>query len=111
MDTEADRSLCWLHRSYCRLCHALAHFRIEMRKYYLLFSGATIKVMFLVGWGVKGRGGLIWALLYENVSSGICRQRRPISACASLQSDQGLHCPLTESLGATECMNREQRPG
>ena len=29
----------------------------------------------------------------------------------SAQSDQDLHCPLTESLDTTECMNREQRPG
>ena len=31
---------------------------------------------------------------YHNVSSGICGQRGPVSA----QSDQGLHCPLTESM-------------
>ena len=28
----------------------------------------------------------------------------------SAQSDQGLHCPLTESLDTTECMIGEQRP-
>ena len=52
-----------------------------------------------------------WAAPCENVSLGICGQRRPRSDCASAQSDQGLHCPLTESLGNTECMNREQRRG
>ena len=26
------------------------------------------------------------------------------------QSDQGLHCPLTEALHTTECMNGEQMP-
>ena len=31
----------------------------------------------------------------ENVSSGLCGQRRPISACASAQSDHGLHYPVT----------------
>ena len=40
----------------------------------------------------------IWAAPCENVSSCICGQRRPRSA----QSDQGLHCPLTESLDTTE---------
>ena len=35
----------------------------------------------------------------------------PRSDCASAQSDQGLHCPLTKSLDTTECMNGEQRPG
>ena len=28
---------------------------------------------------------------------------------AAAQSDQGLHCLLTESLDTTECMNGEQR--
>ena len=43
--------------------------------------------------------------------SGICGQRRPGSDCASAQSDQGLHCPLTESSDTTECTNGEQKPG
>ena len=30
---------------------------------------------------------------------------------ANPQSDQGVPCPLTESLDTTECMNGEQRPG
>ena len=33
---------------------------------------------------------------------------RPV--CASMQSDQGLHYLLTESLDTTECMNGEQIP-
>ena len=36
---------------------------------------------------------------------------RPRSACTSAQSDQGLHCLLTESLDTTECMTGEQRLG
>ena len=52
-----------------------------------------------------------WAASCENVSPGICAQRRARSACASAQSDQGLHCPLTESLNTTECMNGAQRTG
>ena len=43
--------------------------------------------------------------------SSICGQRRPRSACASAQTDQGLRCPLTESLDTTECINGEQIPG
>ena len=35
----------------------------------------------------------------------MCRQRR------HAQSDQGLHCPLTESLDTTESMNGQQRRG
>ena len=38
------------------------------------------------------------------------RTARPRSAYASMQSDQVLHCQLTESLDTTECMNGEQRP-
>ena len=50
-----------------------------------------------------------WNAPCKNVSSSMCGQQRPRSDCASAQSDQGLHCPLTESLDTTECMNREQR--
>ena len=45
------------------------------------------------------------------MSSGKCRQRRPRSDCASVQSDQGLRCPLTELLATTECIIEEQMPG
>ena len=41
---------------------------------------------------------IIWAFPCENVCSGKCGQRRPRSDCASAQADQGLHCPLTESM-------------
>ena len=43
----------------------------------------------------------------QNVSSGIYGQQRPRSDCAFAQSDQGLHCPLTESLDTTGCMLRD----
>ena len=46
----------------------------------------------------------------ENASSGIYEQRNPKSACASVQPNQGLRCPLPESFGTVESMNREQRP-
>ena len=38
--------------------------------------------------------GLIWARSCENVSYAICEQQRRRSACASVQSDQGLCCSL-----------------
>ena len=41
----------------------------------------------------------------------MCGQRRPRSDCADAQSDLGHHCPLTESLHTTECMNGKQRTG
>ena len=42
------------------------------------------------------------------MSSGICEQRRPGSACADAQADLGLHCPLTELLDTTECRKGER---
>ena len=47
----------------------------------------------------------------ETMSLDICGQTTPRSACKFTQSDHGFHCPLTESLDTTECMNGEQRPG
>ena len=46
-----------------------------------------------------------------HVSSGIGGQRRPRSACASAQSDQGLHCPLTESFDTIKRIIGAQMPG
>ena len=47
----------------------------------------------------------------ENVSSRIYGQWRPRSACASAQSDQGLHYPLTKSQDTIEYMNGDQSTG
>ena len=52
-----------------------------------------------------------WATQCVNLSLGICRQRRPRSACASAQPDQDHRCPLTELLENIECINGEQMPG
>ena len=41
------------------------------------------------------------AISWENESSGICRQQRPISTCTSAQSNQGLPSLLTESFYTT----------
>ena len=51
------------------------------------------------------------ALQCDNVFWGICAQQRPRSACAFAQSDQGIHCPVTESLDTIECISGEQMPG
>ena len=53
----------------------------------------------------------VWAMSCENVPSGICGRRRPRSDCASAQSDQCLHSPLTKLFDTTKCMGGEQRPG
>ena len=56
-------------------------------------------------------GHLLCAVPCKNMFSGICRQQRPRSACASVQSDQGFQCRLTESLDTIEFINGEQMPG
>ena len=48
-----------------------------------------------------------WAVPCENRC--IRGQRRCRSACASMQSDQGLHCPQKEPLDTSECINGEQK--
>ena len=53
---------------------------------------------------------IIWSAPCENVSSGICEQWRPSSACAFAHSDQGFPCPLTESFDTAECIHWEERP-
>ena len=46
----------------------------------------------------------------ENVSSDMCGQRS-LDQTVRVRSDLSLHCPLTESPDATNCINAEQRPG
>ena len=53
---------------------------------------------------------VVWAAPCENVSSGICGQRRSRSACTSAQSDQGLYYSLKESLETIEYINGDQIP-
>ena len=49
--------------------------------------------------------------IYEPYHAKTClRSMRRLSPDHA-QSDQGLRCPLTESLDTIECINREQRPG
>ena len=62
-------------------------------------------------YGNRPLAELDWSAPCKNVSSGICGQRRPRSACAFAQSDQGLHIPLTESLNTITCTKVEQMPG
>ena len=57
-----------------------------------------------------GIESFIWVMPCENVSLGICGQRRHRSACTWSQSDQGLLCPLTESLDTEQCISGEQMP-
>ena len=52
-----------------------------------------------------------WVEPCEKAFSSTYGQQRPRSACASAQSDQGLRCPLTESLVTIWCINGEGMPG
>ena len=49
-----------------------------------------------------------WAAPGKNVNM---RNSEAPSVSASAQSDQGLQCPLTDSMTTTECIKGEQRPG
>ena len=42
---------------------------------------------------------ITWTAPCKNVSSSICENERPRSACACAQFDQGLHCPQKRILG------------
>ena len=54
---------------------------------------------------------IIWALPCVNESLGKCGQRRARSDCAEAQSDQGLCCPLPQSLNTLEYFNWAHWPG
>ena len=54
---------------------------------------------------------IYWPRHAETCLRDLCGQRRTRSACASTQTDQGLHCPLIEPLHSTICINGEQRSG
>ena len=69
--------------------------------------------MFIVGHVHSGLGLvclLLNGLCHGIMSSGICRQWRPRSACTSAQSDQSLCCLQVESLDTTRMFNGEQMP-
>ena len=40
----------------------------------------------------------------------ICKQRRSRSASAVAHADQGLRCPLTESMGTVEYVGDQRKP-
>ena len=79
----------------------------------LMIRGISLKIHLIVLYisFLKPKISILPRQAKPNASSGICGQRRPRSACASAQSDQGLQCPLTEKPDTTICMNGEQRPG
>ena len=79
-------------------------------------ANTLVRLWLCAGWsetlpGKHGQRSISWTAPCEIVSSGICRQRGPRSACASAQSDQGLRCPQTDSSDIIECLSAEQMPG
>ena len=82
------------------------HVFIGVQENYLLELFAIIKAMV---WEQKGQSDKdirfidiccisIWCATQEKGPYAICGQRRPWSACAFAQADQGLRCPLKESM-------------
>ena len=100
----------WAHNvkmtSYQRRCDVMTSHRRWYDVILMLCAcwapvGAHFLVIrFLLIWDEMG------CAMRKKVSSGICGQRRPRSAYASAQSDQGLCCPLTKSFDT-----KEQMPG
>ena len=117
---QSDRSLRWAHMSkgiflplrfscpllskvfhLCSISVALTEiFRIYHSDIFLICFCCTTDLCLWVVSMLKEH--IIWDTPFENVSSGICGQRRSRSACASAQSDRDLCRPLIESLGTVE---------
>ena len=99
-------SSCWQRRQGSDCAHAQVH---------LSLVGRTCQIVRFLTLRLE-LTRLLWSELLpkqiqqKHVSPRICAQRRPRSACASAQADQGLRCPLTESLKTIECINGEQMP-
>ena len=70
---------------------------------YLLFR--TINLCYVNGVYIISWDGTTWKYLWAYVDSEV-----PDQPAHWRKSDQDLHCLLSESLDATECMNGEQRP-
>ena len=75
-----------------------AHRTLRWKKVSIAYAGNDVLL----------NGIIIASRRAKNASSGICEQRRPRSACASAQADQGLRRPLKKSLAIIECINGEQ---
>ena len=86
----------------------LSYFLCQNTFYGLLLHGDIEKKPYWRTWN-KCLWRRNWAVACENVSLDICGQQRPRSDCASAQSDQGLYCPLTESLDTICCIHTEKR--
>ena len=67
----------------------------------------NILLIFLISkLGISGEfGGLTSGPHHAKTSPGIWGQPRPRSAHVYMQSDQGLHCPLNESLDTTKWLS------
>ena len=71
--------------------------------YFNLFSTASVNLNNL---GIfRMLSFYMWAVPFGHN----CEHRRPRSACASMHSNQDLHCLLKESLATIECINGELR--
>ena len=81
VDAQADLSLCWVHRSSCWFCHALAQL------YYNTWTQFSVLVH------------KKWALLRENLSSGFFYQGRHKLACAGTEVSHRLEISDIETGG------------
>ena len=85
-DLFCTNKICWLKRT-CLSCGSFPFVRSVYQE--ALFNVITI-----------------WAATWENVPSDMFTRHRLKSACASAQSDQGLQCPVEETLHP--CLSSEE---
>ena len=82
---------------------------IQTRKEYLTFRTKHLLKLYdilLISWFIR------LSLLHISWKKDPYTYKQAFGSCAAdAQSDQGLHCLLTESLDTTEYKNGEQRPG
>ena len=74
----------------------------KKKSYFSMLEQLSCRLVKILTVDDTSSGRFKWAMPCENMYSGIWGQPRPRSACAYMQSDQGLHCPLTEKLDTTE---------
>ena len=91
----------------CQLCPGSFRQYSSIDVFVFYFSYMCIIVLFSCRDHIVYFHFIRWAMSGENVSLVICKQQRPRSFCTSMQSDQGLHCPLTKSLDTTEYINSD----
>ena len=85
MDVQSDRSRCWLHRSYCRFCRALAQLL------YPLLTGWKIDQLYLFPFIEVMLPYCFW--VGDNFQTASARRNLQFDLCDGKDSNKPLHPP------------------